>query len=215
MMAATPLARAYELRGILFVLSGPSGVGKDTVLRHAMSRLGPIRTSVSVTTRPPRPDEIDGTDYFFVSVAEYQRMLEARELLEHAEVHGHFYGTPRTWVLDHLRAGTDVVLEIDVQGAMQVKAAFPEVVLLFLGPPSWQELARRLRARGTDDEESIRRRLRNAHHEMQQINRYDYLIINDQLAYATDRFQAIVLAERCRPARQEITHLLAEGSYDL
>lgn len=202
-----------SLRGILFILSGPSGVGKDTVLRHALPRLGNIRTSISMTTRAPRPDEKDGVDYFFISTDEFVRMLEREDLLEHAAVHGHLYGTPRSWVLDQLRAGTDVVLEIDVQGAIQVKKSFPQAILIFLAPPSWSELARRLRGRNTEDEAAIRRRLDNARQELARVDQYEYLIINDRVPDASKRFQSIVLAERCRPFRQDIHALLAEVNH--
>jgi len=212
----TPLSRQDETssaRGILFILSGPSGVGKDTVLRHAFPRSNQqIRTSISVTTRPPRPDEQDGVDYFFVTPEAFQRLLAEDGLLEHAEVHGHCYGTPRAWVEEQLRAGMDVVLEIDVQGAWQVKKLFPQAVLIFLAPPSWQELARRLRARQTDDEASIRRRLRNAQDELARAQQYDYLIVNDRMTEAVDQFAAIVTAERLRPRRYDLSHLLAEGA---
>ena len=212
MMTSSPHETTQCAGGILFILSGPSGVGKDTVLRHALPRTAQIRTSVSVTTRPPRPDEQDGVDYFFVSPPDFDRMLEQGELLEHAEVHGHLYGTPRAWVQEQLRDGMDVVLEIDVQGAWQVKETFPYAVLIFLAPPSWQELARRLRARQTDDEQSIRRRLRNAQDELARAQQYDYIIINDHIMVAADHFAAIVTAERLRPWRQQLAHLLDEGA---
>lgn len=198
-------------RGILFILSGPSGVGKDTVLRRALPRLGGIRTSVSVTTRPPRPNERDGIDYFFVSTEEFVGRLERNDLLEHAAVHGHLYGTPRSWVLEQLHAGTDVVLEIDVQGAVQVKAAFPQAILVFLAPPSWGELARRLRGRSTEDEATITKRLDNARVELARVDQYEYLIVNDKLADATDRFCCVVAAERARPWRLDLSLLLEEG----
>lgn len=203
-----------RLRGILFILSGPSGVGKDTVLRRALPRLGPLRASISATTRPPRPGEADGVDYFFHTPAEFDALLAADALLEHAEVHGHRYGTPRAWVLAQLRAGADVLLEIDVQGALQVKARLPQAVLVFLAPPSWDELARRLRGRKTEDEASIARRLRNARDELARAGGYDYLIVNDRLAAAAARLRAIVLAERARPWRQDLAALLREEEAD-
>ncbi|HEY3378268.1 MAG TPA: guanylate kinase [Armatimonadota bacterium] len=197
-------------RGILFILSGPSGVGKDTVLRYALLRLEHIRTSVSVTTRTPRPGEVHGVDYFFVSPDDFALMLERGDLLEHAAVHGHFYGTPRGWVTEQLVEGMDVVLEIDVQGALQVKSQFPQAILIFLAPPSWQELARRLSQRNTEDAETINRRLRNARQELARVDQYEYLIINDRISDATDRLCAIALAERARPWRQDLTALLEE-----
>lgn len=224
MTVPTPDAAA-PTRGILFILSGPSGVGKDTVLRHALPKLGTIRTSISVTTRPPRPGEQDGVDYFFIPADEFALMLERGEFLEHAGVHGYFYGTPRKWVEDELRTGMDVVLEIDVQGAIQVRSLFPQAILIFLAPPSWTELSRRLikrldhdrklardiGARQAEDEATIRRRLHNARAELAKVDQYEYLIINDKLPDATNEFCSIVTAERCRPWRKPITELLAEG----
>lgn len=203
-----------HLRGILFVLSGPSGVGKDTVLRKALPHLGGIRTSISATTRPPRPNERHGVDYFFVTPEEFARLRDEHALLEHAEVHGHCYGTQRAWVIEQLAAGTDVVLEIDVQGAMQVRAQFPHVILIFLAPPSLHELARRLRARQTEDEATVRRRLQAARDELAQVDKYDYLVVNDRLALAVERIEAVVTAERLRPCRQDVHNLLEEEIAD-
>jgi guanylate kinase len=163
-----------------------------------------------MTTRPPRPGEVNGVDYFFVTADEFATKLEEGELLEHAAVHGHFYGSPRSWVLEQLAAGTDVVLEIDVQGAIQVRSQFPQAILIFLAPPSWKELTRRLRGRNTEDEAAIRHRLHNARIELARVDQYEYLIINDRLDDAVDRLRAVVLAERSRPWRQDIEALLAE-----
>jgi guanylate kinase len=170
-------------------------VGKDTVLRLAIPRLPNFRTSISVTTRDPRPGEMHGREYFFLAPADFATMLEQGELLEHAAVHGHFYGTPRQWVSQQLQAGIDVVLEIDVQGAMQVKAQWPQAVLIFIAPPSWAELSRRLRGRNTEDEATVRHRLQNARAELARGEQYEYLIINDKLEDAVDRLCAIVLAD--------------------
>ena len=211
-------------RGILFILSGPSGVGKDTILDRALAKMSKIRASISVTTRPPRPGEQHGVDYFFVPPDEFALMLERGEFLEHAGVHGYFYGTPRTWVDEELRTGMDVVLEIDVQGAVQVRRLFPQAILIFLAPPSWEELSRRLLkrlehdrklahdigAREAEDEATIRKRLANARQELARVDQYEYLIVNDKLAEATEQFCAIVIAERCRPWRQDIERLLKE-----
>ena len=187
--------------GILFVLSGPSGVGKDTVLRRALPKLGRIRTSISATTRAPRPREAFGVDYFFVTREEFLALQAKGDLLEHALVHDHMYGTPRSWVLDQLQQGIDVVLAIDVQGALQVRKLFPEAVLVFIAPPSWDELSRRLRGRATEDEATVQRRLENARQELSRADEYNYLIVNDNLHEATERLRAVVLAERSRPWR--------------
>lgn len=190
--------------GTLYVLSGPSGVGKDTVMRKALPQLRGVRLSVSVTTRDPRPREREGVDYFFIDEHAFRRMLERGDLLEHAVVHGNYYGTPRGWVEELLRAGTDVLLCIDVQGALQVKAAMHQAILVFLAPPSWDELERRLRSRNTEDEETVMRRLNNARAELARVDQYEYLIVNDHLADAVASFRAIVIAERCRPQRQNL-----------
>lgn len=199
-----------QMRGILFILSGPSGVGKDTVLRQALPKIQNIRTSISVTTRAPRRGEIDGVSYFFVSESEFAQRLKQEDFLEHALVHAHSYGTPRGWVMEQLRSGTDVVLEIDVQGALQVKSLFPQAILIFLAPPNWDELLRRLQTRNTEDAETIQRRVTNARHEMTRLRQYEYLIINDKLSAAVAQFHAIVTAERLRPWRQELSSLLNE-----
>ncbi|MHB0936037.1 MAG: guanylate kinase [Armatimonadota bacterium] len=201
-------ADTAHLQGILFILSGPSGVGKDTVLRAALPQLGNIRRSVSATTRAQRPNERDGEDYFFISTETFVHMMETGELLEHAPVHGKLYGTPRGWVLDQLRAGTDVVLEIDIQGAIQVKTNFPEAILIFLAPPSWEELSRRLHTRNTESEAEIKHRLKTARQEMARADQYEYLIVNDRVEDAAARLQAIVTAERCRPFRQDLRGLV-------
>lgn len=203
-----------QVPGMLFILSGPSGVGKNTVLRHALPHLGDICASISVTTRPPRRAEIAGKDYFFVTAERFAEMMEKDDLLEHAAVHGHFYGTPRGWMMEQLNAGTDVVLEIDVQGALQVKSIFPQAILIFLAPPSWQELANRLRRRATEDSHTITRRLQAARAELARVENYQYLIINDHLRDAVQKLQAIIEAERCRPERQNITLLLNEEITD-
>jgi len=201
-------ADTAHLQGILFILSGPSGVGKDTVLRHALPHLGNIRRSVSATTRPRRPNERDGEDYFFVTTDAFVHMMETGALLEHAGVVGNLYGTPRAPVLEHLQAGTDVLLEIDVQGAIQVKTNFPEAILIFLAPPSWDELSRRLRARNTEDEAAVAHRLETARQELARADQYEYLVVNDRVEYASARLQAIVTAERCRPFRQDLSGLI-------
>lgn len=200
-------ADTAHLQGILFILSGPSGVGKDTVLRHALPHLDNIRRSVSATTRPQRPNERDGEDYFFVSTDTFVHMMETGELLEHAGVVGNLYGTPRGWVLEQLQAGTDVLLEIDVQGAIQVKTNFPEAILIFLAPPSWDELSRRLRARNTESEAAVMHRLETARQELARADQYEYLVVNDRVEDASARLQAIVTAERCRPFRQDLSGL--------
>jgi len=187
---------------ILIVLSAPSGGGKTTVLKKVMAGLPGLVFSVSHTTRPPRPGEVNGRDYYFVSRQEFQAMQEGTPpgFLEWAEVHGNLYGTGRAEVERQLQAGQDVILDIDVQGALQVRnAAAP--VMIFIAPPTLAELEARLRRRGTESEDTIRLRLDNARKELALADRYDYLIVNDCLEEAIDSLRAIIVAERCRRRR--------------
>lgn len=189
------------MSGILIVLSGPAGVGKGTILRRVAADLPNLITSVSVTTRAPRRGEVEGREYFFRTPAEFERLVEEDAFLEWASYLDCSYGTPRAWVLEQLAAGRDVVLEIEVKGAMQVRARFPEAVLVFAVPPSFAELAARLRKRATESEEMLERRLAAAREELQQVGEYDYAIINDDLERAAADLAAIVRAEHLRPRR--------------
>lgn len=188
--------------GILFVVSAPSGAGKTTILQKMMAGLPGLVFSVSYTTRAPRPGEQDGRDYHFISHEAFT-LIRSRQpigFLEWAEVHGNLYGTGREEVERLLGAGRDVVLDIDVQGAMQVRKT-SDPILIFIAPPSPAELESRLRKRGTETEATIALRLENARREMQYAGDYDYLIINDRLADAVDCLRSIVVAERCRRRR--------------
>lgn len=183
-------------RGRLIVLSGPSGVGKDTVLR-ALFQLDPhLRYSVSYTTRPPRPDEVDGVSYSFVDEPAFQRMIDAGELLEWARVHGNLMGTSLRRVEESLDRGEDLVLKIDVQGAAQVRGRAPEAVFIFLMPPSREELRERLRARGSENAESLARRDLDAESELAEAERYDHQVVNDQVERAAREILDIVAASR-------------------
>ncbi len=188
--------------GKLFILSAPSGAGKTTLLKRVMADLQGLAFSVSHTTRLPRAGEEDGVDYHFVSREQFESMREQGVFLEWAEVHGNLYGTSRPAVLAQLATGLDVILDIDVQGAaiLRKSAAIP-AASLFISPPSLQELERRLRGRGTDSEETILLRLKNARTEMQAAVEYEYLIVNDRLEQAIDTLRAIVIAERSRGHR--------------
>lgn len=166
-------------RGILLVVSGPSGVGKSTVIRRLMETRGKMEFSVSATTRAPRPGEVDGREYFFVSREQFDEMIRREELLEHAEFVGNCYGTPKAQVLKRLEDGITVVLDIEVQGAAQVKALMPEALTVFIAPPSLDVLEQRLRGRGTESEETIASRLERAKEELEQAPTYDYTIVND------------------------------------
>lgn len=187
-----------EKKGILFVISGPSGVGKGTIREALLSRIEDIENSISATTREARSGEITGRDYFFLSEGEFRSLIENDQLLEWAEVYGKLYGTPRHFVKRTLASGRDVLLEIDVQGARQVKNKMPEGVFIFISPPSIEELAARLVARGKDSPESIGRRIAACQDEMGYRSNYDYEVVNDCLDVAVNKVVSIVVAERCR-----------------
>jgi len=187
--------------GILFVLSGPSGAGKGTVCKALMQRAKDLRLSVSVTTRAPREGEIEGVNYFFRTQEQFQEMIRNNELLEWAKVYDNYYGTPRKFVESQLEQGYDVLLEIDIQGAMQVKQHFPNGVFLFLIPPSATELEARILGRGTETEESFQKRFGAARHELARMREYDYLVVNDVVECACDRIETIIQAEHCSVER--------------
>ncbi len=194
--------------GILFVLSGPSGAGKGTVCKALMKQSHDLRLSVSVTTRDPREGEQEGINYFFRSQEQFQEMIRTKALLEWAKVYDNYYGTPRSFVESQLREGYDVILEIDIQGAMQVKRHFPEGVFLFLIPPSATELEARILGRGTETEESFQKRFGAARHELARMGEYDYVIVNDFVDSACKAIEAIILAEHCSVKRN--LYLLSE-----
>ncbi len=183
-------------KGRLFVLSGPSGAGKGTLRIKAFAALPDIRYSISCTTRPPRPDEKDGVEYRFLSEEDFKRLLDEGRFLEHACVHGYRYATLREDVERVLDEGKDIILEIDVQGALQVREALPESILIFVAPPSFEELERRLRARGTEKEEVILLRLKNARWEMEHREAYDHVIENDDADRASRELMNIILHHR-------------------
>jgi guanylate kinase len=191
-------------RGDLFIVSSPSGGGKTTLIRRLLANPPgeSLHFSISHTTRAMRKGEQDGREYHFVTTEAFQRMVQRDEFLEHNEVHGHIYGTSRAEVLPHLAAGEDVVLDIDVQGARDIRRAHPEAVAIFIVPSSPQELERRLVSRGLDGEESVRKRLINAAREVQQAEEFQYVIVNDDLDRATLELESIVRARRLTPARQ-------------
>ena len=185
-------------RGLLIVVSAASGAGKSTLCRRLLACRRDLNFSVSVTTRSPRPREVDGRDYFFVSEAAFDAMRRRRELLEWAKVHGQWYGTPRGSIEKTLRAGGNVLLDIDVQGAMQVKKRFPEAILVFITTPTFEDLERRLRGRRSEGEAQIRRRLADARRELKYLPRYDYHVVNDRIPDACKRLNAILTAEAMR-----------------
>ncbi|MDO8644340.1 MAG: guanylate kinase [bacterium] len=183
---------------MLFVLSAPSGTGKTTVAQQVLSALKKIRQSISVTTRPLREGEKNGVDYTFVSLENFQDKKSAGGFLEWAEVHGFFYGTPRELVEQNEKEGIDTLLVIDVQGGLKIKKVCPEAVLIFLLPPSLEELEKRLSERGTESEEMIQKRLKNAHQEMLVKDLYDYVIINEDLERAISEVKKAIEKERLR-----------------
>ncbi|MBQ1448698.1 MAG: guanylate kinase [Coriobacteriales bacterium] len=180
----------------LFVISGPAGVGKGTLIARAKERMDDIWVSISATTRHPRGQERDGVEYFFKSEEEFQHLIENDGLLEWAEVHGKHYGTPKDTVLDHIARGECVFLEIDTQGAFQVRDRYPEAVLIFIAPPSFEVLEQRLRGRGTETEEQVLRRLQTAELELSRMSEYDVVIVNDELETAVDEFVRTVSSLR-------------------
>lgn len=187
-------------KGKLFVISGPSGAGKSTVVFKAIENRNDVCFSTSVTTRKPRPGEVDGREYFFVDLDRFREMVENDELLEHAEYVANSYGTPRAYVEDKLCSGMNVLLDIEVQGARQVHEKMPEAVMIFIVPPSMEELRRRLVGRGTDTPRAIEARLIRARQEYEEADFYDYIIVNDDAEVAAKEFSSIITAERCRAA---------------
>ncbi len=191
-----------QRNGLLLVVSGPSGVGKGTLVKALMERNSRIKMSVSATTRAPRPGEIEGVHYFFKSEEEFKAMVDRGEFLEYIHVFGtKYYGTPRSFVEQQLHDGYDVILEIDVQGAMKVKQAFPDAVLMFITAPSMGEIKSRLIGRGTETMEQVEKRFATAFEEVKMIPHYDYVIVNDVVDVAVHHMESILEAERCRVSR--------------
>jgi guanylate kinase len=197
-------------RGKLFVIAAPSGAGKTTLVRALMARVPSLRFSISYTTRKPRPNEQHGRDYFFVDHAEFERMVEAGEFLEHARVFDNYYGTSKPQVESMLRAGDNVLLEIDWQGAQQIRRAMPECQSIFILPPSREALEQRLRGRQTDNDEVIARRLRDSIADMSHWNEFDYVVVNDDFERATAELESIVAGHGAalRGDRSELQTLL-------
>jgi len=200
---ATEITNATKPRGTLFVVSSPSGGGKGTIIQRVLDVVPNLSYSVSFTTRAPRNNELDGREYFFVSREIFEEMVAAGDFLEWACVHGNLYGTARRQVADETSAGTDIVLEVDVQGAESVRELPLDSVSVFILPPSFEVLRERLIARGTDSPEELAVRLRNAPQELRQYSAFDYVIINDEVERAAGQLASIIYAERARCRRQE------------
>jgi guanylate kinase len=200
---ATHVKNSTAPRGTLFVVSSPSGGGKGTIIRRVLEVVPNLSYSVSFTTRAPRPGEVNGREYFFISRDVFDEMVAAGEFLESACVHGNFYGTAKLQVADETAAGIDIVLEVDVQGAASVRQLLLDSVSIFILPPSYEVLRARLVARGTDTPEELEVRLRNAPDELRQYSKFDYVIFNDEVERASAQLASIIYAERARCARQE------------
>jgi len=201
-------------RGLLIVISGPSGAGKGTLCEKLREKNPGIKISVSVTTRPPRNGEVHGINYFFITKEEFYRLRDEDKLLEWAEVYGNFYGTLKEHVEEVLKRGEDIILEIDIQGALKIKEKCPEGVFIFIIPPTMEELKRRIKKRATETEEEILKRFQGAFRELNFVTRYNYIVINDQVDEAVKKLEAIIMAEKCRVDRNRelYLNLLKEGS---
>lgn len=194
------------MSGNLYVVAAPSGAGKTTLVKRLLQNESEVRLSISYTTRLPRPGEENGREYHFIDVETFRSMIDQGDFLEWAEVHGNFYGTSKSWITNQMAVGSDVLLEIDWQGAQQVRAAFPEAIGIFILPPSLEELERRLTGRGTDSREVIVRRLAAAQAEMRHVGEFDYAIINDDLERALDDLRSILRASRLQFKAQRVRH---------
>lgn len=189
------------MKGVLYVVSGPSGVGKTSIIELTLKKVKNIVFSVSCTTRPKRPGEIDGKDYFFVSEPSFMKMVENGEFLEWAVVHNYYYGTLKKFVEEQLENGKNVLLDIDVQGAMTVMKKAGDAVYIFIAPPSFEELKQRLVKRGTEDKTNLERRLEDAKRELSFIPQFEYLIVNENLQESVDQLCSIIVAEQVRVKR--------------
>lgn len=206
------------MKGTLFVVSGPSGVGKTSIINSVIKMLDNVVFSVSCTTRPPRPGEVDGVDYFFISKEKFLEMVKNSEFLEWAEVHGNLYGTPKSFVEENIKKGKRIILDIDVQGALQVKRNFEEAVFIFVAPPSYEVLKERLLKRGTEEKDALLKRLDNAKWELSKMIEFDYLIVNDDLVNSINAMKSIIIGETFRTKRvltEELIKNLFKGVSDI
>ena len=189
------------MTGSIFVVTAPSGTGKTTLLKRLLNEDAGLRLSVSYTTRPPRPGEVNGEDYFFVSPAEFKRHKNQGAMVECVEQFGYWYGTSKEWIREALAGGDDLVFDLDTRGARAIKSHFPQAILVFVLPPNLEELERRLKGRGDLEPEELKRRLEQGRSELGQVSSYDFLVINDDLAQALHQLKVIVAASRLRVSR--------------
>ena len=194
-------------RGVLIVISGPSGAGKGTICKSLLEKHKDLYLSVSATTRSPRNGEVEGVNYYFLTRDEFNNKVSENGFLEYAEVYGNFYGTPKANVEQMLEDGKDVILEIDIQGALQVKENFSEGVFIFILPPSMEELKQRIIKRGSETKESLMTRFKSAYQEINYVSKYNYAVVNDTLEVAVSKVEAIIAAEKCRVDRIKDTIL--------
>lgn len=194
-------------KGLLIVISGPSGAGKGTICKALIEKNKEIFISVSATTRSPRAGEVDGVNYHFLSREEFVKRVEKNDFLEYAEVYGNYYGTPKSKVQDMLDRGIDVILEIDIQGALKVKENFDEGVFIFILPPSMEELKQRIIKRGSETPESLMTRFKSAYQEINYVSKYNYAVVNDEVEVAVKKIEGIIAAEKCRVDRIKETIL--------
>lgn len=189
--------------GLLVVISGPSGAGKGTICKKLKEQMEDLKVSVSATTRRPREGEIEGESYFFIEEEDFIKRINNDEFLEYAKVYGNYYGTPKKEVFKQLEAGNDIILEIDIQGALQVKKNYPRGVFIFILPPSLKELQHRIEGRGTDSKEAILKRMKCAYDELNYAFEYDYVVLNDEVQTAADKIKCIINAEKNRAIRKK------------